>query len=210
MTGSRTIADQPGVVSLDAGLIAADLLGAKAANLARARAAGLPVIDGFVIPPALAARIAAAPRGDRTADVELVRSAWGSLSRGGGHPVVVRSSSVAEDTVHSSQAGVFESVVDVHGWDDFLDAVRTVTASGGRDPSPSGAAPLAILVQHHLDPVRSGVLFTTDPVSGRSDRLVLAVVDGGPQGLVSGTESGTRLVLNRHARVAEREGRPPW
>jgi pyruvate,water dikinase len=209
VTGSRTIADQPGVVSLDAGLVAPDVLGAKAANLARARAAGLPVIDGFVIPPALAARIAAAPRGDRTADVEIVRSAWGSLSRGGGLPVVVRSSSVAEDTAHSSQAGVFESVVDVHGWDDFLDAVRIVAASGGRGPSRSGADPLAVLVQRHLDPVRSGVLFTTDPVSGRADRLVLAVVDGGPQGLVSGSESGTRLVLNRHARVAERDGRPP-
>lgn len=209
MTGSRTIADQPGVVSLDAGLIAPDLLGAKAANLARARAAGLPVIDGFVIPPALAASIAAAPRGERTADVETVRSAWGSLSRGGGHPVVVRSSSVAEDTAHSSQAGVFESVVDVHGWDDFLDAVRTVAASGRRSASRAGADPLAVLVQRHLDPVRSGVMFTTDPVSGRADRLVLAVVDGGPQGLVSGTESGTRLVLNRHGGVAERHGRPP-
>jgi phosphohistidine swiveling domain-containing protein len=209
MTGSRTIADQPGVISLDAGLIEAALLGAKAANLARARAAGLPVIDGFVIPPALAARIAAAPRGDRTADVEIVRSAWGSLSRGGGHPVVVRSSSVAEDTASSSQAGVFESVVDVHGWDDFLDAVRTVTAAGSRGPAPSGDDPLAVLVQRHLDPVRSGVLFTTDPVTGRADRLVVAVVEGGPQGLVSGAESGTRLVLDRHARVAERQRRPP-
>jgi pyruvate,water dikinase len=121
----------------------------------------------------------------------------------------VRSSSVDEDTAHSSQAGVFESVVDVHGWDDFLDAVRTVTASGTRGPSRAGAAPLAVLVQLHIDPVRSGVLFTTDPVTGRADRLVAAVVEGGPQGLVSGAESGTRLVLDRHARVAERQRRPP-
>ena len=207
MTGSQTISDGPGVVSLDDAVVHPELLGAKATNLARARAAGLPVIDGFVIPPALATRLSGAPRRERTNDVELVRAAWGSLSRGGTHPVVVRSSSLSEDTASSSQAGVFESVVDVHGWDDFLDAVRTVTSSGSSGPLRTSADPLAVLVQRHLDPVRSGVLFTTDPVSGRDDRLVVAVVEGGPQALVSGAESGTRLVLDRHARVMEGERR---
>lgn len=202
MTGSRTIADRPGVVSLDDAVVRPDLLGAKAANLARARAAGLPVLDGFVIPPAMARQLASRPRSEHSSDLELVRRAWGALSRTGAHPVVVRSSSLTEDTATSSQAGVFESVVDVHGWDDFLDAVRTVTASGGREP-------IAVLVQRHLDPARSGVLFTTDPVSGRADRLLVAVVEGGPQALVSGAESGTRLVLDRRARVVERSSRSP-
>lgn len=202
MTGSRTIADRPSVVSLDDEIVRPDLLGAKAANLARARAAGLPVLEGFVIPPAMAARLAVRPRSEQSTDLEAVRSAWGTLSRTGAHPVVVRSSSLTEDTTTSSQAGVFESVVDVHGWDDFLDAVRTVTASGGGEP-------IAVLVQRHLDPARSGVLFTADPVSGRADRLLVAVVDGGPQALVSGAASGTRLVLDRRARVVERSHRSP-
>lgn len=202
MTGSGTIADRPGVVSLDDGVVRPDLLGAKAANLARARAAGLPVLEGFVIPPAMAARLAVRPRSEQSTDLDAVRSAWGALSRAGAHPVVVRSSSLTEDTATSSQAGVFESVVDVHGWDDFLDAVRTVTASGGGEA-------IAVLVQRHLDPARSGVLFTTDPVSGRADRLVVAVVEGGPQALVSGAASGTRLVLDRRARVVERSHRSP-
>lgn len=206
MTGSRTIADRPSVVPLDDALQPA-VLGAKAANLARARAGGLPVIDGFVIPPGLAAGLLATPRGARTDEVEVVRAAWGTLSRRGSDPVVVRSSSVAEDTERSSQAGVFESVVDVHGWDDFLDAVRSVVASGTRIGPTHDPAPLAVLVQRHIDPERSGVLFTADPVSGRTDRLVAAVVDGGPQLLVSGAESGTRLVLDRRGRVVE--GRRP-
>ncbi|MFL6206137.1 MAG: PEP/pyruvate-binding domain-containing protein [Acidimicrobiales bacterium] len=203
MTTDRAIAERPELVSLDDTTAAPSALGAKAANLAAARAAGLPVIDGFVIPPPLAALLASAPRGRQTAEVDLVRRAWASLSRHGSDPVVVRSSSLAEDTASSSQAGVFESVVDVRGWDHFLDAVRAVARSATRQGSDAPASPLAVLVQRHIDPARSGVLFTVDPVSGSTDRMVLAVVEGGPQGLVSGLESGTRLVLDRHAKVLE-------
>jgi pyruvate,water dikinase len=203
MAMSRAIAEQPHVVPLDDAHALASVLGAKAANLARARAAGLPVIDGFVIPPGVAAHVVRAPRGERTEHVEVVRRAWGELSRRGSEPVVVRSSSTAEDTAGSSQAGVFESVVDVRGWDDFLDAVAAVAASGHRAAGGAATAPLAVLVQRHVDPARSGIMFTADPVSGRHDRIVLATVDGGPQGLVSGTTSGQRVVLDRHARVVE-------
>lgn len=203
MVGAR----EPGVVSLDDGAAQAAELGAKAANLARARAAGLPVIDGFVIPAPLAARLARAPRGEPAGDVEALRAAWGSLSRRGSDPVVVRSSSIAEDTDASSHAGLFDSVVDVRGWDDFLDAVRTVAASGDNVPSVGPGAPLAVLVQRHVDPEWGGVLFGTDPVSGRADRLVVAAVAGGPQRLVGGTESGTRLVLDRHGRLVEGRSR---
>ncbi len=203
----RTVeARGPGVVSLDDAAAQTVALGGKASNLARARAAGLPVIEGFVIPAPLAARLARSPRGEPVDDVELVRAAWGSLSRRGSDPVVVRSSSVAEDTATSSQAGLFDSVVDVRGWDDFLDAVRTVAVSGRHLPAAVAGAQLAVLVQRHVDPVCGGVLFGVDPVSGRADRLVVAVVPGGPQALVGGSDSGTRLVLDRHGRVAE--GRP--
>lgn len=208
MTIGRVLADPPRVVSLDQRELSAGEVGAKAANLARARAAGLPVVSGFVIPPAVAAKLAATPSGDRTPEVETVRTAWGTLSRGGSAAVVVRSSSVAEDTASSSHAGVFDSVVDVRGWDDFLDAVRTVAVSASRAANVVASAPLAVLVQRHLDPVRSGVLFTIDPVSGRSDQMVVAVVDGGPQQLVSGAESGTRVVLKRRTRAVGRARGP--
>ena len=117
--------------------------------------------------------------------------------------MVVRSSSQAEDTTASSHAGVFESIVDVRGWDHFLDAVRAVVDSARRAPGDAAASPLAVLVQRHVDPARSGVLFTVDPVTGRTDQIVIAVVEGGNQGLVSGAESGTRLVLDRHGRLVD-------
>ncbi len=110
---------------------------------------------------------------------------------------------MAEDTAASSQAGVFESVVDVRSWDAVREAVTTVVGSAARAAGADDPAPIAVLVQKHVDPAWAGVMFGVDPVSGRSDRLVVAAVPGGPQQLVSGAEEGTRIVLDRRGRVVE-------
>jgi pyruvate,water dikinase len=65
---------------------------------------------------------------------------------------------------------------------------------------------MAVLVQPHLEPRLSGVLFGLDPVSGRRDRRVVAAVEGGPQRLVSGEVDGTRYVLGPRGRLVEMEG----
>ncbi len=98
--------------------------GAKAANLARAAAAGFPTLPGFVI---TTAAIRAGPDDPRVA--EDVRRAYERLCAGSAEPLVVRSSSVIEDIGESSMAGRFTSVLDVVGWDAFLDATQRVTSS---------------------------------------------------------------------------------
>ena len=206
--GQRTmsspfITEAPAVVLLDGSHMDAGLVGSKAANLARARAEGLAVVDGFVIPPILVALLCSASPDDMTRGWEQLRDPWDTLSGGGSEPVVVRSSARSEDTEHSSQAGVYESVIDVTGWDRFLEAVRFVATSGpdGGSTAPSTLNP--VLVQRHLEPDLGGVLFTVDPVTGRSDHLAVSVVRGGPQALVGGSESGTSVLLDRRAGVVE-------
>lgn len=166
------------------------LMGCKAANLARAAGAGLPVLPGFVIPHRT---------GGDTLDMVALRRAWDALSEGGTRPLVVRSSSPQEDTEESSLAGRFASVLDVRGWRDFLAAVRTVLDSAVQ---PDGStAPMAVLVQPMLAARAGGVMFGADPVTGRSDRTLVSAVRGGPDTLVDGTRSGTDYWLSAHGRL---------
>jgi phosphohistidine swiveling domain-containing protein len=167
------------------------LAGSKAANLARAARAGLPVLPGFVIPP------------DGGTDTVALRRAWHELSDGGARPLVVRSSSPQEDTEESSLAGRFASVLDVRGWQDFRTAVRTVLDSAHR---PDGStAPMAVLVQPMLAARAGGVMFGADPVEGRADRMLVSAVRGGPDSLVSGEQGGANYWLSRHGRVLRTE-----
>ncbi|MES5822855.1 PEP/pyruvate-binding domain-containing protein [Streptomyces sp. RG80] len=165
--------------------------GSKAANLARAAGAGLPVLPGFVIPH------------HGGGDPVALRRAWDELSEGGSRPLVVRSSSPQEDTEESSLAGQFASVLDVRGWRDFLTAVRTVLDSAAR---PDGStAPMAVLVQPMLAARVGGVMFGADPVEGRSDRMLVSAVRGGPDSLVSGEQAGTDYLLSGRGRLLRTE-----
>ncbi|MFJ8633359.1 PEP/pyruvate-binding domain-containing protein [Streptomyces sp. NPDC093568] len=167
------------------------LMGSKAANLARAAGAGLPVLPGFVIPHG------------GSGDMIALRRAWDELSDGGTLPLVVRSSSPQEDTEESSLAGQFASVLDVRGWRDFLTAVQTVLDSAHR---PDGStAPMAVLVQPMLSAEVGGVMFGADPVAGRADRMLVSAVRGGPDSLVGGTRTGTSYWLSGHGRLLRTE-----
>ncbi|MFF1375292.1 PEP/pyruvate-binding domain-containing protein [Streptomyces sp. NPDC058308] len=169
--------------------------GSKAAHLARATRAGLPVLPGFVIPSGFTA----------TGEDDALRRAWGELSAEGALALVVRSSSPQEDTQESSLAGQFASVLDVRGWADFRTAVRTVLDSA-RGPDGT-TAPMAVLVQPMLAARVGGVLFGADPVEGRADRMLVSAVRGGPDTLVSGEQPGTNHTLSRRGRVLRTE--PP-
>lgn len=170
------------------------IAGAKAAALARARRAGLPVLDGYVLTVEGAGRFR---RGDPVVDIAL-RNIW-SITR---TPAVVRSSSTVEDQGSSSMAGMFTSVLGVDTWDEFLNAIDRVLAS-------AGDAPMAVLIQPQLDAIEGGVMFGLDPVTGRRDRLVVATVEGGPDALVSGRSTGSRTVLTTSGRKLETQGDGP-
>jgi pyruvate,water dikinase len=197
--------DEKSVVALDDPL-AADLhtVGAKAAALARAANAGLPVVPGFAISPAAALSVSA---DEDAAIAREIRRAWLDLTDGGRTPVVVRSSSAHEDGEISSMAGRFDSVLDVRDWDEVVDAIRAVVASGHAavEEGVLPSACMAVLVQRHVDPSVGGIMFGADPVTGRADRLAVAAVPGGPHELVSGTVDGAQLTLKRSGRLVDAE-----
>jgi rifampicin phosphotransferase len=198
-----TASPRPGLVDLghaDAG--DATLTGAKAANLAIAQRAGLPVLPGMVLTTAWDHRGWSHPSRLHGGDGPAW-SAWRQMSDEGRRPVVVRSSSTNEDGDTSSMAGVFTSVLDVTDPTSFVEAVDDVLASA-RSGLITGA-PMAVLVQPQLSPRWGGVLFGADPISGRTDRLLLSACEGGPDRLVSGLDDGWTATLSPRGRVVEAE-----
>jgi pyruvate,water dikinase len=166
-----------------------DTVGAKAANLARSRALGLPVLPGFVV-----TGVGAGTTPDQLgADPALVR-AWHDLG-GETRPLIVRSSAAAEDLPHQSMAGQFLTVPDVGTREAFADAVVAVAESGAD----------AVLVQPMLPARVGGVLFTIDPVTGREDRVVVVATGGGAEPVVSGVVEGHRYELTADGRQAALE-----
>ncbi len=184
-------ADRPFIVALgDEAATDPALTGGKAAALARAAAAGLDTLPGIVLTTAFCDAV---DGGAEIAHHPAVREAFDRA--GGDHQALVaRSSSVVEDTVASSMAGQFESIVGISGFDAFVAAVATVLDS--RERAGAADQPIAVLVQPLIEPKFGGVMFGIDPVSGRTDRKVVSSVRGGPEHLVSGEVDGSRYVLD--------------
>jgi pyruvate,water dikinase len=123
------------------------------------------------------------------------------------HPTVaVRSSATAEDTASASFAGMNETVLGVCGTIFLLDAVRRCWSSlfGARTiyyRAQKGFAQaemdIAVVVQRQIEATRAGVMFTIDPASGASDRLVIEGAFGLGESVVSGTVSPDRYVVGK-------------
>jgi rifampicin phosphotransferase len=171
------------------------LTGSKAAALSQASAAGLDTLPGVVLTTAYSAVV---DGGTQRGDHPALREAF-AMAEGTRIPLVARSSSVLEDTAGSSMAGQFDSVIGISGFDDFVRAVQSVLDSRMRTGLDN--SPIAVLVQPLLEPRYGGVLFGIDPVSGRTDRRVVAAMDGAPGPLVSGEVDGSRYQLDSRGKV---------
>lgn len=144
-------------------------VGGKAETLARARAAGLPVADGFVVLP------------DEPVDAAALQA---ELLRLGGARFAVRSSSSVEDRARGSAAGVFHSLVGVPA----AEVARAVEEVRRSVDAPAVAAYLAarglrreavkvaVLIQPFVDAESYGVAH-----SGRDSFAVEERAPGEPE-----------------------------
>lgn len=116
--------------------------------------------------------------------------------------LVVRSSTVSEDGISDSYAGVFESILHVTTVEKFADAIRLVWASAfnvstidyvfartGKGKIPE----IGILVQPQILPILSGVAFTMDPVSSDLNQLIIQGSKLGSDAITGGTDSGIEV-----------------
>lgn len=198
------------------------LSGGKGASLAVMTGEGLPVPPGFVITSsAFAAAVdeealraltrakdmegARRMVGDARPPVELITDEYRKLTG----LVAVRSSACAEDSEGASYAGQQETYLNVDGLDDVLARVVDCWLSFFADRAvfyreEKGSlddVAMAVVVQQMVDSVKSGVMFTADPVHGRRDRMVVEAAYGLGEHVVSGEVTPDHYTLDRNGKI---------
>jgi pyruvate,water dikinase len=120
--------------------------------------------------------------------------------------VAVRSSATMEDLPGHSFAGLYDTMLGVGSASDVLTAVQNCWASlwterafdyRTKNGFDHKRARMAVVVQTLIEAEASGVLFTSDTVSGRNDQVIIEAVFGLGEGLVSGRISPDRVHLSR-------------
>jgi hypothetical protein len=110
-------------------------------------------------------------------------------------PVAVRSSATAEDLPQLSFAGQQETYLNVRGTAKVLAAIQRCWASlwtaraigyRARNGIAHQTVSLAVVIQELVPAEASGVLFTADPMTGKSDRVVINAAWGLGEAIVGG------------------------
>jgi pyruvate,water dikinase len=116
----------------------------------------------------------------------------------------VRSSAADEDGAGHSFAGIHESVLNV-GAGEIDEAIAACVASMSSDRAHTYRAArgleqsrgAAVLIQRMIEPVRAGVAFTADPITGDRDTIVINAAAGRGEAVVSGTVTPEEVRLRK-------------
>jgi pyruvate,water dikinase len=180
-----------------------DRFGGKAAQLATAVRAGLPVPCGVALPVELVEALAA---DNQAAGAELER-AWSLLRP----PLAVRSSAVGEDSEAASFAGQHLTCLNVCSAVDGIGAVKAIWRSAHSDSALayrqrlglSEMPRVGVVLQQLVDADCAGVLFTRNPMDG-TDELVVEASWGLGEAVVAGLVTPDRFRVARDGTVLER------
>lgn len=127
-------------------------------------------------------------------------------------PVAVRSSATSEDTASTSFAGMHETFTHVVGEQALLDRVKACWASAygqrvlayRKTQRMSEEPTLAVVVQKMVSSTRSGVMFTADPATGDTSRIVVEAAFGLGEVVVGGqVEPDTYTLVKDGPRLHE-------
>jgi len=170
-----------------------DVVGGKAHNLGKLMRAGFPVPDGVVV----------SAETEPDAVLTLLHDGlW-----------AVRSSAVAEDSGGQSFAGQHGTFLNVPAADvpEKITACRASIENRAARAYRLGHQPSAmpVIVQEMVIAQASGVAFTVDPVSGKSEHLLVEMKAGSGEDLVGGGVAPISLRIPREAVSFEFAGELP-
>jgi pyruvate,water dikinase len=143
---------------------------------------------------------------DATMPAELAREIEQAYDQMGGGLVAVRSSATAEDLPEASFAGQQRTLLNIQGGKEVVIAVQECWASlfepraifyrhqQGFDHFKVG---IAVPVQKMIQSQASGVMFTLEPVTSDSDKIVIEAVFGLGEAIVSGEVTPDLYVVDK-------------
>ncbi len=119
--------------------------------------------------------------------------------------VAVRSSATAEDISSAAFAGQYETFLNVEGIEGIIQAIKGCYASLFSDRVRAYLQnkridtdiKMAVVVQEMIDADYAGVMFTLNPTNGRKDEILINVVYGLGEALVSGVKTPTEYVVKK-------------
>ena len=163
------------IITLDDKLNSAKV-GQKAANLARLKRLGYPVVEGWVLRP-----------GDDS------KALANKLEPTAQSPLIVRSSAVGEDSEIASAAGQYVSVLNITNKEQLRSAIAQVQTSYSEDnaveyrrTNSQADESMAVLIQKQIEGQYSGVAFSRDPVDPLTDTVAVEALPGKATKIVSG------------------------
>lgn len=135
--------------------------------------------------------------------VSEIKACYQQLS----NPVVaVRSSATAEDLPGHSFAGQYETYLNIQSFTECIEAIKKCWASLWTERAYSyreknGIAhndvKMAVIVQEMVEADVAGVMFTADPLRGKTDRIVIEACQGLGDALVSGKVTPDEVIFSK-------------
>lgn len=180
-----------------------NLMGGKAATLARLLQKGFPVPEGAVV----------FQEPQTTEEFAQITSWW---EKQGAFPVAARSSASGEDSADFSYAGQFVTLLNIASKNDLVAAIKTCFQAVSRKNSQAYSShferseiPMHVLVQRMINSKFSGVYFSVDPRNENSSWLV-EVVEGQGEQLVSGQVNPFRFTKEHNQGNAPADWEPEY
>jgi EmrB/QacA subfamily drug resistance transporter len=169
--------------------------GGKAASLARAMRAQLPVPDGFAI---------SWDHDDEQAIVDAFHAT--------GERVAMRSSAVGEDSLDASFAGQHVTVLNVTSVETLHEAVQTIRESARAESAlayrakmgVTGEPRIGIVMMRMIEAEAAGVLFTRNPLNGANERVIESAWGLG-EAVVAGLVTPDRFRISASGEILERK-----
>jgi len=175
------------------------LVGGKGFALAQLSHAGFPVPDFFLV----TTKARNKKKGFVTSLQHFLHKKTWIIS--GRNPVAARSSAPIEDSAMSSFAGQLDTILNIRSFDELCQSIYHIWDSPQRQNvqhyikrfSLTKTDDIAVIVQKMVQADFSGVVFTSHPLTNDHSSMLVEIVRGAGENLVSGKKTPVSLWINK-------------